>query len=161
MVGIPLQAGDDQTDNRNPILHPRQINGDRSLNPGTSESTERPKQIVAKIICDETWYVPEHDGRCLPGNCVEQRIVDVRGAQLEDPLQAAVGRDRLDPAVRDRLFSVATEAFVRDGYERASLNAILAEAGVGKSTFFYYFVDKEDLFASLIEAAVARIASLV
>jgi AcrR family transcriptional regulator len=70
-------------------------------------------------------------------------------------------RRRLDPAVRDRLFSVATEAFVRDGFERASLNAILAEAGVGKSTFFYYFVDKEDLFASVIEAGVARIAAAV
>jgi AcrR family transcriptional regulator len=68
-------------------------------------------------------------------------------------------RDRLDPAVRDRLFSLATEAFVRDGYERASLNAILAEAGIGKSTFFYYFSDKEDLFASVIEAAVGRIAA--
>jgi AcrR family transcriptional regulator len=70
-------------------------------------------------------------------------------------------RYRLDPVVRDRLFAVATEAFVRDGYERASLNAILAKAGVGKSTFFYYFVDKEDLFASMIEAAVARIVPAV
>ena len=70
-------------------------------------------------------------------------------------------RLRLDPAVRDQLFSVATDAFVRDGYERASLNAILAEAGVGKSTFFYYFADKEDLFASVIEAAVARIAAVI
>ena len=70
-------------------------------------------------------------------------------------------RQRLDSAVRDRLYSVATEAFVRGGYERASLNAILAAAGVGKSTFFYYFVDKEDLFASVIEAAVARIAAAV
>jgi AcrR family transcriptional regulator len=73
----------------------------------------------------------------------------------------AARRHRLDPAVRDRLFSVATKAFVRDGYERASLNAILVEAGVGKSTFFYYFVDKEDLFASVIEAAVARITAAV
>ncbi len=70
-------------------------------------------------------------------------------------------RDRFDPAVRDRLFSVASDAFVRDGYERASLNAILGEAGVGKSTFFYYFIDKEDLFASVVEAAVARIAAAV
>jgi AcrR family transcriptional regulator len=73
----------------------------------------------------------------------------------------AARRHRLDPAVRDRLFAVATEAFVRDGYERASLNAILAEAGVGKSTFFYYFVDKDDLFATVIEAAVARITAAV
>ena len=70
-------------------------------------------------------------------------------------------RQRLDPAVREQLFSVATDAFVRDGYERASLNAILAEAGVGKSTFFYNFVDKEDLFASVVDAAVARIAAAV
>jgi AcrR family transcriptional regulator len=73
----------------------------------------------------------------------------------------AVRRHRLDPAVRDQLFSVATDAFVRDGYERASLNAMIAEADVGKSTFFYYFVDKEDLFASVIEAAIARIAAAV
>ena len=70
-------------------------------------------------------------------------------------------RERLAPAVRDRLFRVATDAFVSEGYERASLNAILAESGVGKSTFFYYFLDKEDLFASVIEASVARMAEAV
>jgi AcrR family transcriptional regulator len=68
---------------------------------------------------------------------------------------------RIDPAVRDRLFAVASEAFVQHGYERASLNAILAAAGMGKSSFFYYFVDKEDLFASVLEAALSRIAANV
>src|SRR5262249_38106548 len=61
----------------------------------------------------------------------------------------------------DQLFRVATKAFVSEGYERASLNAILAESGVGKSTFFYYFLDKEDLFASVIESAVARMIEAV
>lgn len=70
-------------------------------------------------------------------------------------------RARLAFAVRERLFRVATKAFVSVGYERASLNAILAESGVGKSTFFYYFLDKGDLFASVIEAAVARMAEAV
>lgn len=70
-------------------------------------------------------------------------------------------RQRLDPRVHRRLFTVATDAFVRDGYERASLNAILAESGVGKSTFFYRFADKEDLFATLIEEALARIGARV
>lgn len=64
-------------------------------------------------------------------------------------------------AVRERLFAVAGAAFARDGFEPASLNAILLEAGVGKSTFFYYFVDKEDLFASVLEAKMARIAKAV
>ncbi len=66
--------------------------------------------------------------------------------------------DRIDPVVRDRLFAAATAAFVQHGYERASLNAILAAAGMGKSSFFYYFLDKEDLFASTLEAALARVA---
>ncbi len=66
--------------------------------------------------------------------------------------------DRFNPVVRDRLFAAATAAFVQHGYERASLNAILAAAGMGKSSFFYYFLDKEDLFASTLEAALARIA---
>ncbi len=64
----------------------------------------------------------------------------------------------LDLAIRDRLFVAATEAFAQQGYERASLNAILAAAGMGKSSFFYYFLDKEDLFASVLEAALMRIA---
>ena len=66
---------------------------------------------------------------------------------------------RLNPAVRDRLFRIATDAFVSDGYKGASLNAILAAANMGKSSFFYYFLDKEDLFASVIEAAAARVAA--
>jgi AcrR family transcriptional regulator len=65
---------------------------------------------------------------------------------------------RIDPVVRDRLFAVATKAFVQHGFERASLNSMLAAAGMGKSSFFYYFVDKEDLFASVLEAALAQVA---
>jgi AcrR family transcriptional regulator len=60
--------------------------------------------------------------------------------------------------IRQRLFKAATRAFVRDGFEGASLNVILAGAKIGKSSFFYYFLDKEDLFASILEAAVARVA---
>ena len=66
----------------------------------------------------------------------------------------------LDPAVCQRLLTVAAKAFAQQGYERASLNAILATAGIGKSTFFYYFLDKEDLFASVLEAAIARVAAV-
>lgn len=66
----------------------------------------------------------------------------------------------LAPTVRHRLFGVAAAAFAQQGYERASLNAILAAAGMAKSTFFYYFLDKEDLFASVLEAAFARVATV-
>jgi AcrR family transcriptional regulator len=65
---------------------------------------------------------------------------------------------RIDPVLRRRLFAAAKEAFVQYGFERASLNRILAAAGMGKSSFFYYFVDKEDLFGSVLQDAVARVA---
>jgi AcrR family transcriptional regulator len=53
------------------------------------------------------------------------------------------------------------DAFARHGFDRASLNAILGEAGLGKSSFFYHFADKEDLFAAVIEDIVERIAERV
>lgn len=70
-------------------------------------------------------------------------------------------RQRLDPQVKARLLSIATASFARDGFHSASLNAILAEAGVGKSSFFYHYEDKEDLFASVVEDFFNRLASRV
>lgn len=64
---------------------------------------------------------------------------------------------RADTAVHRHLFAAARKAFVREGYERASLNAILLEAGVGKGSFFHFFKNKEDLFASVLEDALARV----
>ncbi len=52
-------------------------------------------------------------------------------------------------------------AFAREGFHGASLNAILAEAGVGKSSFFYHYADKDDLFASVVEDFYGRLASRV
>jgi len=52
---------------------------------------------------------------------------------------------------------VAVALFVQKGYEGASLNEILATAGFGKSSYYYYFADKEDLFATVLEDFWARV----
>jgi AcrR family transcriptional regulator len=52
---------------------------------------------------------------------------------------------------------VAIDLFVKKGYDGASLNEILATAGFGKSSYYYYFADKEDLFATVIEDFIARV----
>ncbi|MBJ3776223.1 TetR/AcrR family transcriptional regulator [Acuticoccus mangrovi] len=49
----------------------------------------------------------------------------------------------------------AADEFAENGYERASLNRILERSGMGKSSFYYYFEDKADLFATLVEGSVA------
>jgi AcrR family transcriptional regulator len=60
----------------------------------------------------------------------------------------------LAPQERRRLVDIATRHFATEGFERASLNEILAEAGISKGSYYYYFDDKDDLFATALESAV-------
>lgn len=59
---------------------------------------------------------------------------------------------RMSPERRDKLFESAAEEFAAQGYEAASLNRIIERAGIGKSSLYYYFEDKRDLFGQLIQA---------
>lgn len=63
--------------------------------------------------------------------------------------------DNLDHAKRDKLLSSAAEEFSAKGYDGASLNQILERSGMSKSSLYYYFDDKADLFTTLVEQAVA------
>jgi AcrR family transcriptional regulator len=54
---------------------------------------------------------------------------------------------------RARLLDIAMTEFAERGFERASLNEILAKVGLSKGSYYYYFDDKEDLFATAIESA--------
>ena len=70
-------------------------------------------------------------------------------------------RAPLAPLSSDRhrqLLDVAGRHFASDGPRGASLNRILAEAGVSKGVAYYYFADKDDLLASVIEDAWAALA---
>lgn len=55
---------------------------------------------------------------------------------------------------REQLLAIATRHFARSGLEGASLNEILAEAGLSKGVYYYYFDDKDDLFATVLENAL-------
>ncbi|HTQ07870.1 MAG TPA: TetR/AcrR family transcriptional regulator [Polyangiaceae bacterium] len=60
---------------------------------------------------------------------------------------------KLPRAAREELLAVAARHFAEEGCERASLNAILGEAGLSKGSYYYYFEDKDDLFATVLESA--------
>jgi AcrR family transcriptional regulator len=64
---------------------------------------------------------------------------------------------RMPAEKRERLLMVAAREFGLHGYEAASLNRILDEAGVGKSSAYYYFEDKADLFSAVVEYSVERL----
>jgi AcrR family transcriptional regulator len=63
--------------------------------------------------------------------------------------------EKLDPQRQERLFASAAEEFGEKGYDAASLNRILERSGMSKSSLYYYFDDKADLFTTMLERALA------
>jgi AcrR family transcriptional regulator len=64
---------------------------------------------------------------------------------------------RLGQDKRTQLLDIAAKEFADKGFDAASLNDILARAGFGKSSYYYYFEDKEDLYITCVLDAVGRL----
>jgi TetR/AcrR family transcriptional regulator, mexJK operon transcriptional repressor len=66
---------------------------------------------------------------------------------------------------RAAIARAALTLFASDGYERTSVDAIAAEAGVSKRTVYSHYGDKENLFLSVVretyEAMLNRITEIV
>lgn len=58
------------------------------------------------------------------------------------------GRWRTGQLNRQRIIDAARERFMRDGYERATVRAIAAEARVDVAMVYYFFGSKEGLFTA-------------
>lgn len=57
---------------------------------------------------------------------------------------------------RAELLDGATKVFAERGYQAATVDEIVAKAGLSKGTFYWHFDSKEQLFAALLEARVDR-----
>lgn len=60
----------------------------------------------------------------------------------------------MDPAKQEQIRKAALREFAREGYERASTNNIVKEAGIAKGTLFYYFRNKQALFDYLVKYVI-------
>lgn len=58
--------------------------------------------------------------------------------------------ERAAQELKTAILKAARKEFGRAGYEAASLNRILEEAGLSKGAFYYYFDDKADLAATVL-----------
>jgi TetR/AcrR family transcriptional regulator len=56
----------------------------------------------------------------------------------------------------EALFETAVAEFCAQGYQQASINTILQNAGMSKGQFYYHFGNKEGLYLALIEVMIAR-----
>lgn len=64
---------------------------------------------------------------------------------------------KLAPERRAQLLAVATEEFAEHGYEASSFNRIIERSGLSKGSIYYYFDDKEDLYATVLRDAMQRL----
>jgi TetR/AcrR family transcriptional regulator, mexJK operon transcriptional repressor len=66
---------------------------------------------------------------------------------------------------REAIVQAAMRLFLRDGFERTSVDAIAHEAGVSKRTIYNHYGDKENLFLSVIgdayDALIAAFGQLI
>jgi AcrR family transcriptional regulator len=63
-----------------------------------------------------------------------------------------------NPGKRQAILDGALEVFARDGYTRASIDAISAAAGVSTRTIYNHFADKAQLFQTVIQESARRAA---
>lgn len=68
-----------------------------------------------------------------------------------DPTEPIPVKRRKREETRDRLLKAAFGVFARNGYERATVDEIVREAGFSKGAFYVHFSSKEDLFWEMFE----------
>ncbi len=56
----------------------------------------------------------------------------------------------LKPEKKERIISAALKEFTRNGYNKASTNQIIKEAGISKGSLFVYFKNKKELYLFLL-----------
>jgi AcrR family transcriptional regulator len=58
---------------------------------------------------------------------------------------------------RELILKVAEEVFARYGLSKTTIEDIAQAAGVGKSSIYYYFKNKDDIFRAVIEKQVLNV----
>ncbi|MGE5553986.1 MAG: TetR/AcrR family transcriptional regulator [Betaproteobacteria bacterium] len=63
--------------------------------------------------------------------------------------------------MKETIYRAAMKVFATRGYERATIDEIVARAGIAKGTVYYHFGSKKDLFLSLVEEGFAQLLQRV
>jgi TetR/AcrR family transcriptional regulator, mexJK operon transcriptional repressor len=82
-----------------------------------------------------------------------ERMDDTSG-DSDSARAVGVGLPGRSARKRQAIFEAARTVFLRDGYGGANMDSIAAMAQVSKQTVYKHFVDKEQLFAEIIEREI-------
>jgi AcrR family transcriptional regulator len=67
-------------------------------------------------------------------------------------------RNERGRATRDRLIAAGRELFGEHGYEAASIDSILGQAGVKRGALYHHFESKQALFDAVLDRVVSEVA---
>jgi AcrR family transcriptional regulator len=67
----------------------------------------------------------------------------------------------IDAATRSAILDAARAEFAERGFEGSSYNRIIANSGLSKSSFYYYFHGKEDLYVTVVNDAISQFAEAI
>ena len=59
--------------------------------------------------------------------------------------------DKKQRQAREKILNTARDLFYRQGYIATGFNQVIAESGVSKNTFYYYFPSKDDLCVAYLQ----------
>lgn len=83
----------------------------------------------------------------------ENRLIQRRGLAITKPF------NNLDAEKQKRILNAALKEFAENGYDKASTNRIVKDAGIGKGMLFYYFKNKKELCHYLIDYTIDMMAN--
>lgn len=66
-------------------------------------------------------------------------------------------RDAQRALTRERILQAATERFARVGYGATTVDDLVAEAGIGRATFYLHFSSIQDVMQALLEAVLPEV----
>lgn len=61
---------------------------------------------------------------------------------------------KLEPDKQQRILEAVLKEFATQGYDKASTNRIVQEAGIAKGMLFYYFKNKQELFRYALQHSI-------
>ena len=64
--------------------------------------------------------------------------------------------EKLDEPRKTTILAAAAEEFGQHGFGGASYNRIIERAGISKGAMYYYFADKDDLYKTVLDAALVQ-----
>lgn len=62
---------------------------------------------------------------------------------------------------RRRILDAAAAEFAEHGFQEASLNRLIARAGMSKGAMYYYFADKADVYSAVLDDVMQRVEAVV